>query len=294
MVRRIRRQLHSGTRTEYNRLQAGIGTVDTTVTLDFALANNVVVGAVLNVELELMRVVAVDTTTKIVTVVRGWLDSDPQIHAAGAEVVINPRFSLVDVYDAMIEEIGSWGPQLYRPVGFEVTIAYDATVYELPAQYASCFGVIDVRMKIDSDIVGDAWPEQRYRLQRGTTGWTSGAPNSGLLLRFPDYVTAGPLFITVAMPYVAGEPALADDLTAAPLSIPMSMLDVLAMGTKLRVAQDSEWARTSRAAQDDTRRAEEMQPGQGIQPLQFGVAIYRNRKQEEVNKLRAQFPIRAM
>jgi hypothetical protein len=96
------------------------------------------------------------------------------------------------------------------------------------------------------------------------------------------------------MPYVAGEPLLSQDLTLTPTFVPTSLLDVLAMGTKLRVVQDGEWARTSRAAQDDTRRAEEMQPGQGIQPLQFGVAIYRNRKQEEVNKLRAQFPIRAM
>jgi hypothetical protein len=74
----------------------------------------------------------------------------------------------------------------------------------------------------------------------------------------------------------------------------MSMLDVLAMGTKLRIVQDGEWARTARSAQDDSRRAEELQPGQTFAPIQFGVITYKNRKQEEINKLRAQYPIRAM
>jgi hypothetical protein len=130
------------------------------------------------------------------------------------------------------------------------------------------------------------------RLVRGGVGWT-GASTSGLLLRLVNPVESGTLFVSAAMPIVAGEPALTDDLVDDVL-VPASLLDVLEMGVKLRLVQDGEWARTARQAQDDSRRTAEVPPGSTVQPMQFGVAMYRNRRQEEVNKLRAQYPIRVV
>ena len=295
LVKRVRRQLHSGGRNEYNRLDGGINASVSTVVFEFGLVNSMQVGAVINVDLELMRVVSVDTTAKSATVIRGWLDTEAVAHLDDAEVIINPRFSLIDIYDAMIEEIESWGPQLYKVDGDQFDVEIGTETLELPAVWASCFGVVSAMRQPEADWVGasTAWPDVQFRLQRGTTAWTDGASSSGLLLRFPESLNAVKLFVSVAMPYVAGTPALTDDLVDD-LGIPMSMLDVLAMGTKLRIVQDGEWARTARSAQDDSRRAEELQPGQTFAPIQFGVITYKNRKQEEINKLRAQYPIKAM
>jgi hypothetical protein len=67
---------------------------------------------------------------------------------------------------------------------------------------------------------------------------------------------------------------------------------VVAMGTKMRLLVDNENGRTARTAQDEPRRAEETPVGATINPLQFNNAVYRNRKQEEINKLRAMWPVR--
>jgi hypothetical protein len=70
------------------------------------------------------------------------------------------------------------------------------------------------------------------------------------------------------------------------------MHDVLVAGVKIRLWGDYEIGRSSRQAQDDTRRSEENPAGGTVQPMQLMVAQYRNRKQEEINKLRAKFPVR--
>ncbi len=286
-LKRIRRQLHSGHRSEVNLLSTGIDATTPTVVLQLTPGASVIAGAVLSVDLELMRITAVVGST--VTVLRGWLDSTAATHDAVAEVMVNPRFALLDVYEAMIAEIDSWGPQLYRIETAELSIV-DQEAVELPAEFISMYGLCRVQRK--QDAAASHWPSHDVRLVRGGVGWT-GASTSGLLLRLVNPVESGTLFVSAAMPIVAGEPALTDDLVDDVL-VPASLLDVLEMGVKLRLVQDGEWARTARQAQDDSRRTAEVPPGSTVQPMQFGVAMYRNRRQEEVNKLRAQYPIRVV
>jgi len=65
-----------------------------------------------------------------------------------------------------------------------------------------------------------------------------------------------------------------------------------ALGAKLRLIQDGEWGRLSRDQQDDSRRSEETPVGSAVSSLNFGFATYRNRREEETNKLYARHPIR--
>lgn len=285
-LKRIRRQLHAGHRTETNVLQDNIDSTTTTIPLSLAVTNSLIAGATISIDLELMRVTAVGATS--CTVIRGWLDSEQATHSANAEVLINPRFSTLDIYEAMLAEIASWGPQIYRIASSEITVGESTEAVELPAAFAGMYGLCTVARKYTNDTT--RWPELNVRLTRGTVGWT-GASTTGLLLRLIDRTETGTIFVSAAVPIVPGTPALTDDLVDDVL-VPNTMLDVLEAGVKLRLMNDAEWARSSRQAQDDSRRTEETPVGSFVQPMQFGVALYRNRLQQEVNKLRALHPIR--
>lgn len=285
-LKRIRRQLAAGHRSEVNLLSAAISDTTETIPLALEVTAALIPGAVLGIGLELMRVKTVGTSD--CTVIRGWLDSTAAAHASGDEVQISPRFSLLDLHEAMIAEVNSWGPQIYRVESTELTVGLGLQAVELPAEFIGAYGICRVARKYSTDTT--RWPDLPVRVTRGEVGWT-GAPTSGILLRMIDPVDSGTVFVLAAMPITLTDPDLTDDLVTDH-KIPESMIDVLEMGVKLRVAHDAEYARASRQAQDDSRRTEES-PAQGFtQPMQFGVALYRNRVQQEVNKLRAQYPIR--
>lgn len=287
-VQRIRRQLSSGYRFENNYLAGAISSSDTTLSLQLAVPAGLQPGALVFVGVEAMRVTAVSSSSSTITVVRGVYDSTAAAHSVDDEIVINPRFSPLDIIDAMIEEIGSYGPQLYRVDDLEFTVEEVQDLVEFPASWADAYGVIDVRRKW-TDSGTDAWPRVGCRFQRGASNWDTTSGNS--VLRFIDTVQEGIVYVQVARPFVVSAFTLATDLVTD-VFLPESMLDVVAMGTKMRLLVDNENGRTARTAQDEPRRAEETPVGATISPLQFNNAVYRNRKQEEINKLRAMWPVR--
>jgi hypothetical protein len=287
-VQRIRRQLNSGYRYETNYLTSSINSSATTLTLSLAIPAGLQPGAVVYVGIEAMRVTAVQSTAGTITVVRGIYDSDAAAHDAGDEVVINPRFSPLDIIDAMQEEIESYGPQLYRVDADEFTVAEVQDILELPLAWSDCYGVIDVRRKWnESDL--DSWPRLTVRFQRGDSNWTTTSGKS--ILRFLQATEVGLVYVQVARPFITSTFTLATDLVND-VKLPSSMLDVVAMGTKLRLLVDNDSGRSARVAQDEPRRAEETPLGATVPPLQLTNALYRNRKQEEINKLRAMWPVR--
>lgn len=285
-VQRIRRQLSSGLRNETNYLSAAINMFDTTLSLSLPITAGLTVGSIIYVDTEAMLVTAVSSANSTVTVRRPHLDSTSATHAINAEVVINPRFSPLDIYDALQDEIASYGPQLYRVDTAEFSVADAADTITLSADWADCYGVIDVRRKsTESDVT--AWPRVNVRFQRLGPSAFGGAS----ILRIITPTEASTVYVQVARPFVLTGFNAATDLKTDVL-LPESMLDVLSMGTKMRLLVDSENSRNGRNIQDEPRRAEETPLGAVVQPFQFNNAVYRNRKQEEVNKLRALWPIR--
>lgn len=288
-IQRIRRQLSSGYRLETNVLNGAINDTVTTLSLAYALPVGLQAGAIVYIDTEAMRVVSVTATSQQLTVIRGYYDSDAASHSDQAEVVINPRFSPLDIIDAMREEIASYGPQLYRVDADEFTVAEVQDTLELPLAWNDAYGVIDVRRQWSDNGGVDSWPRIQCRFQRGETNWTATSGSS--ILRFINTVQAGTVYVQVARPFILSTFTLATDLVTD-VKLPESMLDVLAMGVKLRLTIDNENGRTARTAQDEPRRAEETPVGATVGPFQLNTSLYRNRKQEEINKLRAQWPVR--
>lgn len=292
-IERIRRQLSSSYRHEINVLDQTINTSATLLNFTYNLAPNLQAGAILSIGTELMRVMTVNTTNKTATVIRAFHDSEAQTHSAGAEVWVNSRFTGFDIWEALQDEIASYGPQLYQAKSVRLTLSDSQAVIELPAAFIGTYGIIDVNRYGDENTLSandKVWPRADVRLIRyDNTVWTE-YPTSGMLLRIVNPVASGKLLVKAAMPFVQPTAVTQDLVTDC--GLPSSLLDVLSMGVRLRLMQDDETGQTARTAQDEPRRAVEVQVGQNVQPTQLSLALYRSRRNDEANKIRSLHPIR--
>lgn len=298
-VERISRQLASSFRYEVSQLGALLTNSSTLVQLAHDLPPSLRNGAVLSIDNEVMRVLGVDTAAKTATVIRGWQDSDAVAHANGTEISINPRFTGLDIYEAMISELTAWGPDLFRVAETELDVSFGAQTAELPLSMTDAYGVIDVRMKSTFDgnfslglPLPTAWPRIDFRLQRSMIGSTA-APTSGMLIRFVGgigRVNSGIVFVQVALPFDLTAVAFSNDLVDD-IGLRASMIDVLEMGVKCRLMGDQEIQRSARVAQDTPRMAEEVPAMAANEVSQRLFPVYQRRKGEEVNRLRHMYAI---
>jgi len=291
-VQRVKRQLASSFRYEVNTLASDVDLTDTSVTLTYELPASLTSGAILSIANEEMRVMSVDRVAKTATVLRGWNGSEALTHDANDEAYINPRFSGLHIYETLIDELTSWGPDLYRTMArVEAVVDGSQTVY-LPVAWRNIFGLVDVRVNCNHTYQDQtSWPRQAGRLQRGVPGtWTNG-PASGVLFRMFPPVYTGSLYLVAAAPLdvesISWSSDLVDDVGMKP-----SMLDVLDLGIKWRLLGDSEAGRSARVAQDTPRRAEEVPPRTASDEANRLYPLYVRRKAEEIDRLRWQYPLR--
>lgn len=287
---RIRRQLASGHQQEAAGLFATIDGVVTTIGFDAALPAAVRAGTILGLESELVRVRTRDVVNNQVTVIRGYLDSDPVAHTAGISIDISPRFSMLDIYDAMQTEIDSWGQHLYYVAGQTFAVATNAVTLEMPVAWSNMLGLVEsVQSETSTDTT--VWPVIKGRLIRGIQGSFDGAPTSGILLRFKEPIRTGAVYLAAALPFSTIPFAPSADLVTD-LKMTVSQMGLLEMGVKQRLLIDSENNRGARQAQDESRQAAEVPYGSMVSITQLALARYSLRRQEEVAKLRRLYPLR--
>lgn len=294
VIERVRRQLNSSLRQESNFLTSSVTDADTTLTFDYALTPAIQFGAVLSVGKELMRVVAFDAVAKTVDVKRGWQDSDAEAHSAGDEILINPRFTRYDIYDALIDEISSWEPDLFKVESYEWDVVDDQETVELPVSLADAIGLVRLQRNYSHDD-STAWPTIKYRLQRGDVGTWTGVSTSGLLIRLVprhNHYAAGKIHALIARPFdvSAGLAESVDLVTTTGLQA--SMIDLLVLGVKLRMLTDDENVRGNRQPASDSRAVQDIND----RPLEHAQTVrgtYLRRYLQEVTKLRGKYPMRA-
>lgn len=292
VIERVRRQLNSTVRLEVNVLGSSLTTTTNPVTLSYDLPNSLRAGAVLAVGTELMRVISVDTGAKEATVIRGYMDSDPEAHASGDEVQINPRFTRFDIFDAMLSEIDSWSPDIFTISDYATTLSGGVTQgIELPSSMIDALGVIDVRRNYTEDD-SSVWPAMGFTLHRGRSASLTPTEGSGLFVRLTDnlgYAKAdGNVTIRVAMPYTSESITEATDLDD--ILVTRGLLEVIELGIKARLMADDEVGRSARGHQDEPRRAEEVQGGQALTLGQTFLQRYEKRRAQEVRRLRTIYP----
>lgn len=295
-IERIRRQMDSNIRLEVNTLGATLTTTTNPVTLTYDLANSVRAGAVLSVGHELMRVISINATSKEVTVLRGWLDTDAAAHDQNDEVLINPRFTRADIYDAIIQEIDSWQPDIFTATDIAVTIAQDDQGFEVPSANSNALGVIELRRNFTED-ESVVWPEFNYVLHRGRSASLTPNEGTGLFVRFTDHggraLKAGTVVARLAIPYDSSLIVDEDSDLVADVGIDSPLLELIELGVKARLLDDSEIARSGRGIQDEPRRAEEVPPGAAQQKAQGLLQRYERRRHQEVDRMRQRYPFKA-
>lgn len=287
----IRRSLASVHRGEVGVLGVNLDDSETILTLSTAVPPGLRPGSILSIGMETMRVADVDANTGEVEVIRSWAQTvAASAHLTGEEIWINPRFTGTDIVEAMYDELESWSPDLYRVSDATVSIAEDAEVYELSADWADALGVVSVRRNWTVD-ASQAWPSFNYRLQAGSvSGWAQ-TTTSGKLLRFLEPTYSGRLHIVVGRPFDTEPWELTTNLITD-VGMERSQVDVLKFGVRYRLLGDKEAGRSSREAQDEPRRAEEVPPRSAADEANRLYAMYIRRKNVEIAKLRKKYPLR--
>lgn len=295
-VQRIRRQLDASVRHEYNRLGANIDADDTVITTDFEPQVSIRDGALLACESELMRVISVNRPAHEVTVIRGFQDSTATSHLDLAEVQISPRWTLFDIKDAMISEIESWSPRLFRVVNYQWdTVTDEDETIELPVELTNALGVVSLRRQWTEETESNAWPELPFRLMHGTVGTWDGATVSGMVIRMLPNLgqpRSGKVSALVTIPFdVSTAPLVDTEDLVEDYGLEQSMLEVVELGVKMRLLGDQEIGRSARNQQDEPRRAEEVPSGAALQTAQTIRSNYDRRFNQEVTKLRTKYPM---
>lgn len=292
VVERVRRQLNSTVRMEVNVLGSSCTDSETVLTLAHPLTESTRNGGILSIDNELMRIISVSAVAQEVTVLRAWQDSEAAAHDVGTEVLVNPRWTLFDIFDAMFQEIDSWAPDIFTVEHVTMPTTDCTEALELASDYAEAIGVVSVRRNWTTDEEVTVWPELAFTLQRGGVGWT-GAPTTGLLVRFNSLhkrVYAGNVLITIGMPYTSTDITMATVLSTDK-GIGASLLELIELGVKYRLMLDDETGKSARNAQDEPRRNEDVPPGAAMSLGQVLAQRYERRRAAEVIKFRTRYPM---
>jgi hypothetical protein len=290
-INRIRRQLRTAVRNEILTSETVLTANTAIVALNFVetLPAQLVAGTILSIDTEEFRVVDVNRTTGSCRVTRGWMDSVPEAHALNATVFVNSRYSGFALLDEIVNEVQSWGNELYNVVNYEVDVAAGTELIVMPESLTTMLHLVSVRFK-SADGSNPAWREVPGRAQFAANGeWSAAA--SGVLFRAFERLPTGTALITAAMPFNTSTIVAGADLTTD-TKIPTSMLEIVDLGTKARLLYD--------AANNDAQRqnVDENVDKEGV-PVASSIRLARNmrgmqraRVEVEARRLRSRYPIR--
>ena len=295
VIDRVRRHLNSSLRHETNVLAVAFGVSDTTLTLTYDLSTSIRPGAILSIGTELCRVTSFNASLKQITVLRGWQDSEIEAHGIGSEVLINPRFTRFDIFDSIIDEIASWETEIFKVEDYQWTLNGNTDTVELPSQFEDAIGVCRVSRQWD-DPDSTSWPRIKYRLQRGSVAEWDGATSSGLVIRLVfegNIKRTGKVHALIAMPFDITTTLQGTTNLVSVLGMTPSQVDLLVQGVKVRLLADDENIRSSRQAANVALSINQYNAQSNLDHLQVARANYLRRYNEEIDKIRARYPVKS-
>lgn len=285
----IQRRLSSGAIGRYNFLSGAIDNVQTTLTVTDDVTG-MVSGSKIAIDTEILLVRgAPDPTTKLVTVVRGFLGSTAAAHADQAMIEVSPRFPLADIIDTMREEVRSWTPTLFSIAQANIATVSDLRDYDLTGSLTPLFLLKVTKAITQVTSTENAHGNVPAVLLRNlaTSDFASG--NALQLERRPQ--SAETMRVVWAEDFVTSAWATTTDLIAT-VGISVSMLDVLTYGTMWRLMSTKEVARTDLHASGESRKATENPPGYTSQTAASLQRLRQSRMADEANTLRSMYPYR--
>ena len=279
----------------------GIASGDSTVVIKGAQAAYVNPGTIFGGELENMYVTGVSGTT--CTIERGWNGSNPEAHADGVDLFINPRFSRYDIAVAINDDLRSLSGQGLFRVG-TATIPYNPVFmgYDLSVVPPNFIDILDIRYATATPYRN--FPSiKHWKVVRNVTDSVFPSGN-GLIL----YEGAWPglnMYVTYSAPFlrfndttdsVLNTPKVNDETpplggyvgTTVP-NLTATQLDIPPLGAQIDLVLPREVSRNFMESQPDPQKATDV-PAGAVMASVNGLTLKRaSRISEEADRLMRQY-----
>lgn len=285
LVVAIQRRALSDLREENSYLGAFLNSSSTTFNLQAGQTlGSIQSGSLIQIDWEMMFVMDASDDVGPIQVVRGWFDSAAASHQAGAIVNVNPRFPVVDIVQAINEDIDD----LSAPTNglfqmLEVTLSFIPVVqgYDLTGLVNSdVMEIWEVRgWEYGPSNKYPILPPQAWQIQRNAD------PNlfpSGMSLTVsPGMGDAGlyagrPIRVQYKAPYTTPLVNPTDNITTV-TGLHQQAHDIPVLGAPARLMQSRELKRSFSEAQGEPRRAQEVAVGSSLTASK-GLLMYRQQR----------------
>lgn len=292
LIDRTRRYLGGSGKGTVNRLNGAITDAVETLTLEFA-TTGVARGSILSIDSEEMHVWDVNSSTRVVTVERGFNGTTAAAHSDAVLVEVDARFSRPAISQALLDEVRSWPADLFTVTtislgGSTVTRAYDLA----GTSNTDVLAILDVLVEPDdTDPWGadSTWRSVGYRAQRNmpTADFASGTAV------FLDEVldTSRAVRVVYAKPFVTSTWTDATDVETT-VGLSPSMLDIPVYGASWRLVSGQEVERSNMGRQGEPRSADEVPPGTAVTTAGALKRLRDQRVAEEAARLMSYYPVR--
>ena len=284
ILNRVSRQLLSGTVEERNKLAANINDSATSVVLSYDLGG-FRAGSVFELESELIYIWDADTSSKTLTVERGFNGTTASAHTSGVLATLNPRFPRAQMFDSLnadIDDLSSTANGLFKVTTLALT--YNGSDRQINLTDATnVLELIDVRLRYEPD---DYPVIRSSRLQRDLP---SSDFASGFAIVFDEAIPSGTLRVRYKTPFTRAT-SESSDLTSF-CGLPSTCDDLVELGVIIRMMAGRELKRSFIESQSDTRRADEVPVGAARDSVGNLLRLRRERITAEAGRLKAQYPI---
>lgn len=284
LIDRTVQNLLAGTVEERNKIASSLDASTTSVPIEYSLGS-LREQTVFQVDSELMYIWEVNTTTKTLTVERGFGGTTAATHADGAIVTINPKFPRWQVLQALNDELSDLSSPMNGLFQMKtVDISYNGSDRQINLTgISSMIDVYDVRWRYLSD---DYPVVRRYRLMRDmpTSDFAS-----GFALTLDEPVMSSTIRVIYKDAYA---PFGSEISTLASTGASSELADLLVLGAQIRLLASREVKRNFIESQGDTRRADEVPAGAMNASVTNLLRLRRDRIQAEAARLNRQYPTR--
>jgi hypothetical protein len=271
-----------------NVLTSSIVAGDTTLTFTYDL-DGIVAGALIGIDLEMMRVVSTNSTAGTATVLRGQRGSTAASHSAGALIQVSPRFSRWSVFRAINDDIDDLsGIGLYQMKTVDLTYNPSVAGYDLTS-VTSIENVYSVRYEVPGP--SKEWPLMRpseYRFDRNAS--TSDFASGFSLVLYQAGYSGRTIRVAYKAPFVRMTASTDDVQTAA--GLPATANDLPPLGAAIKLMAGHESGRVAYESQPDTRRPDEIPVGASIQAASGWRRLRQDRIDSELRRLSRRYPLR--
>jgi hypothetical protein len=264
MIYRIKREHLRGTqRPPMNRLNGVVTTGQATATMEFTSSNPLREGDMVEIDDELLYVWSV--AGAVATVQRAMDGSTAAQHATQSLIEINPRYTRLDIFEAIRAEIASLPNNIFSVAAGSFSLGSRVSAIDLTGIPASATGVR--LLAIYRDQLGnlspyytrESWPavpRARIEPRQDSTSFPS-----GYSIVLPEEFDEG-----VNLRVVVGYRPLLPTLTTAldlgtGCHLTADLVDAVRFGAAGRLVMGKETARNDPTAQGRSRRAEEVPSG---------------------------------